>query len=246
MADRETLLSETFVEIADTLVDEFDVVDVLTTLASRCVALFDVDEAGLMLAAAGRLQVVASSSHTMRSLELFEVRHDEGPCVDCYRDGLRVECDDVGDAQERWPTFAVEAMKAGIGSAFAIPMRLRDQTIGSLNLLRSATGGLTESDFAAAQAMADVATIGILQHRLVVEHKVIAGQLQSALQSRIVIEQAKGIVGATAGLTMEESFLAMRRFARNHNLKLMEVATGLVKRTLATRHVVGSSRRVGL
>ncbi len=237
MADRETLLSRTFVEIADTLVAEFDVVDMLTTLAARCVELFDVDEAGLMLAADGVLQVAASSSHAMRLLELFEVQHDEGPCVDCYRSGLPIECEDLSVAHDRWPTFATEALDAGVAAAFAIPMRLRDETIGSLNLLRSTAGPLGIADTAVAQAVADVATIGILQHRLVEEGRLLSSQLQSALESRVMIEQAKGVIAATIGFSTEDAFEAMRTYARNHNLRLADVATQLVSRELPATHI---------
>ncbi len=238
MADREALLSRTFVEIADTLVAEFDVVDVLTTLASRCVELFDVDEAGLMLAVEGVLQVAASSSQTMRLLELFEVQHDEGPCVDCYRSGLAVECGDLSTARVRWPTFAAEAIDAGIGSVFAVPMRLREQTIGSLNLLRKGTGQLSSEDLTAAQAVADVATIGILQHRIAAERQLLALQLQGALDSRVLIEQAKGVLAATTDTSMESAFDAMRAYARSHNRRLADVARALVHRELSGEQVV--------
>ncbi len=229
MAEREALLSRTFVEIADTLVAEFDVVDVLTTLASRCVELFDVDEAGLMLAVEGVLQVAASSSQTMRLLELFEVQHDEGPCVDCYRSGLYVECVDLSGARDRWPTFAAEAVDAGIGSVFAVPMRLRDETIGSLNLLRKGTGRLSHEDLTTAQAVADVATIGILQHRLVTERQMLARQLQSALDSRVVIEQAKGMIAERAHLDLDAAFGRLRTHARSHNYKLTDLARRIVE-----------------
>ncbi len=238
MTDREALMSRTFVEVADTLVADFDVVDVLTMLASRCVELFDVDEVGLMLAVDGVLQVAASSSQAMSLLELFEVQNDEGPCVDCFRTGLVVECADLSAAVDRWPTFAAEAIAAGIGSVFAIPMRLRDETIGSLNMLRNATGTLGADDLAAAQAVADVATIGILQYRVASEGKLLAQQLQGALQSRIVIEQAKGVLAASTGLSMEDAFDAMRKYARRERRGLADVAAALVARELDGNQIV--------
>lgn len=239
MPGREALLSRTFVEIADTLVADFDVVDVLTTLASRCVEMFDIDEAGLMLSSNGALHVAASSSQTMQFLELFEVQHDEGPCVDCYRTGLPVVCDDLKEQAGRWPKFSPEALAAGIGSVFALPMRLRDQTIGSLNLLRNGIGGLAAEDLAAAQAVADVATIGILQHRILEESQLLSEQLQGALDSRVVIEQAKGVLAASAGLSVEAAFETMRTYSRRHNQRLAEVAAALVTRELEAKQLVG-------
>jgi GAF domain-containing protein len=238
VAGREALMSQTFVEVADTLVADFDVVDVLTTLAGRCVELFDVDEAGLMLADDGALQVAASSSQTMRLLELFELQHDEGPCVDCYREGVPVECADLESAHDRWPVFASEALEAGIGSVFAVPLRLREQTIGSLNLLRKRKGLLDRGDLAAAQAVADVATIGILQHRVAAERKLLAEQLQGALQSRIVIEQAKGVLAATTGLSVDATFDVMRAYARSHGKRLADVAAAVVSRELSGDQIV--------
>src|SRR6476620_4075889 len=159
MATREALLARTFVEAADTLVKDFDLVDFLTSLTTRCVELFDATEAGIMLADRfGGLQVAASSSRTMSHLELFELQHDEGPCVDCYRKGRFISSDDLSDDLTRWPQFAPEAMRVGMHAAWAIPMRLRETAIGSLNLLRAQTGVLSDDDLAAAQAVADVAT----------------------------------------------------------------------------------------
>ena len=162
---RETCLAQTFVDVADTLVADFDIVEFLTVLTNRCVDLFDLSEAGLLLAdLPDGVRVVASSSHQMELLELFELQYDEGPCLDCYRSGEPVRCDDLHRATERWPRFAPEALNAGWVSVYALPMRLREKTIGSLNLLRETSRPLEDSDLVAVQALADVATIGILQH----------------------------------------------------------------------------------
>jgi ANTAR domain/GAF domain len=237
--DRDVLLARTFVEVADTLVDEFDVVDFLSGLATRCVELFDAVEAGLMVAEApGAVQVVASSSHQMHLLELFEVQHDQGPCLDCYRTGQAIECPDLTTATDRWPTFAPEALAAGFSSVHALPMRLRSEVIGSLNLLRRPAGGLDPVDLTAAQALADVATIGILQHRAAEEARMLAEQLQYALNSRVKIEQAKGVLSERAGIDAETAFAALRRYARNHNQRLVAVAEGVVDRTLHTDEIV--------
>ncbi len=242
MDTRETLLAQTFVDISDTLVADFDVVDFLSVLAGRCVELLGVSEAGLMLAdATGVLRVAASSSQTMNLLELFELQHDDGPCVECYRTKTAISEDDLGGAVERWPQFAPEAIAAGFTSVYALPMRLRDEVIGSLNLLRADPGVLDREDLVLAQALADVATIGILQHRTAIESKLVAEQLQYALNSRVVIEQAKGVLGAQGNLDMDEAFTALRAFARNRNQRLVEVAKAVANRSLATSEVLGQA-----
>ena len=233
MPTYEGLLAQTFVTFADTLVTDFDVVDFLSMLANRSVELFDAGDAGIMLAdPRGRMQVAASSSHQMRLLELFEVQHDEGPCPDAYRTGVAVQCDDLEAHGDRWPMFAPEALRAGFRSVFAFPMRLRDDTIGALNLIRVQPGSLREGELQAAQALADVATIGILHHRAAEESRLLAEQLQYALDSRVVIEQAKGVVGHQLSLGMDEAFGALRRYSRDHNRRLVDVAAAIVDGTL--------------
>src|SRR5687768_15430506 len=162
---REAVLARTLVELADTLVADFDVVELLTLLADRCVDVLDVDAAGLMLVAPdGNLRVMASSSEAMRMLELFELQAQEGPCLDCYKTGSPVVNQDLETVDGRWPRFAAEALAAGFHSVHALPMRLRGTVIGALNLFHVSTGVMREADVAAAQALADVATIAILQH----------------------------------------------------------------------------------
>lgn len=237
VAKREVLLARTFVDVADTLVADFDVVDFLTVLTTRCVELFDLSEAALMLGNGDGVRVAASSSHKMELLELFEIQHDEGPSLDCFRTGTRVRCPDLRSAGDRWPRFAPEAVASGWESVYALPMRLRDQTIGSLNLLRAEPGDLDAADLVAAQALADVATIGILQHRAAEEHRLLAEQLQYALDSRIAIEQAKGVIAQHAGLDMDDAFGALRSYARDHNQRLVDVAHAVADRTLPTHAI---------
>jgi GAF domain-containing protein len=233
MIERAPLLAQTFVDVADTLVADFDVVEFLSTLADRCVDLLDISDAGIMLAdPTGELVVAASSSHRMELLELFEVQHEDGPCIDSYRTSAQVRADHLEAEANRWPRFGPEAIAAGFTGVYGLPMRLRDRTIGALNLLRSNPGGLTDDDLSIAQALADVATIGILQHRAASENRLIAEQLQFALTSRVIIEQAKGMLSAHAGLDMDASFAVLRRYARNTNGKLAEVAQALVDRRL--------------
>jgi GAF domain-containing protein len=233
VTDRDEILAKTFVEVADTLVRGFDIVDFLSSLALRCVELFGTVEAGLMVAESpGSVQVVASSSHQMHLLELFEVQQDQGPCLDCYRTGAAVVSTDLAVETGRWPTFAPEALAAGFASVHALPMRLRDEVIGSLNLLVRPTGGLNAADLTAAQALADVATISILQHRAAEEARLLAEQLQYALNSRVTIEQAKGVLSERSGLDPDTAFDSLRRYSRNHNLHLVDVAEGVVRRSL--------------
>jgi GAF domain-containing protein len=229
---RETVLAKALVELADTLVDDFDVVELLTLLADRCVDVLDVGAAGLMLAAPdGDLRVMASSSETMRLLELFELQSQEGPCLDCYRTGEPV-AHDLTDHDARWPCFSPEAIEAGFHSVGALPMRLRGTVIGALNLFHLRSGGMGTADAAAAQALADVATIAVLQHRAALEAQLVNEQLDHALNSRIVIEQAKGMVAEREGLDMAEAFSRLRGHARNHSLRLVEVAGDIIDGTI--------------
>jgi GAF domain-containing protein len=232
---REAMLARTMVELADSLVDDFDVVDVLTLLADRCVETLDVAAGGLILVAPdGDLRLMASSSEAMRLLELFELEAEEGPCVDCFRTGEPVVNQDLAEGDGRWPRFAPEALAAGFHSAHALPMRLRGTVIGALNLFRTGGGSLDEADIDAAQALADVATIAILQHRATLDAQVLNEQLNHALNSRIVIEQAKGVLAERTGSDMEQAFTRLRTHARNHNLRLADVARNVISGALQT------------
>lgn len=237
---REAELVRTFVEVADSLVDDFDVVDLLTLVADRCVDVLDVAAAGLMVAGAdGDLRVVASSSETMRVLELFELQAEDGPCPECYRTGEPVVGIPLAVDDARWPRFAPRAVDAGFLSVYAFPMRHRSRVIGAVNLFCAHAGGLTAADVTAAQALADIATIAILQHRAVADAQTINAQLTTALNSRIVIEQAKGIVAEHCGLAMDQAFALLRSHARGHNLRLDDVARGVTAGTLTPEQLDG-------
>ena len=230
---REALLARTFVDLADSLIDSFDVVELLTVLADRCVEVVDVAASGIMLVSAdGELRVLASSSEAMRVLELFEAQANEGPCVDCYRGGRPIVNVKLVEADGRWPRFASQAVRAGFRSVHALPMRLRGLTIGALNMFRTEEGRMQEADVVAAQALADVATIAILQHRAVVDSLQLNRQLTEALTTRVVIEQAKGVVAESAGVNMEEAFALLRRHSRKNNLRLTDVAQAVSTKTL--------------
>jgi GAF domain-containing protein len=240
----EALRVRTLVELADTLVDDFDVVELLTLLTDRCVEVLDVTAAGLMLVAPdGDLRVVASSSEAMRTLELFELQAEEGPCLDCYRTGRPVVNQNLATVNGRWPRFATEALDAGFHSVHALPMRLRGNIIGALNLFRIDLGEMNEADLEMAQAMADVATITILQHRAALEAQDVNDQLNHALNSRVVIEQAKGMVSEREQLDMEQAFKMLRNHARSHNLRLIDVARDLIDGKLAVSSLDRPSAR---
>jgi GAF domain-containing protein len=231
---REALLAQTLVELADTLVADFDVVELMTLLTDRCVEVLDVGAAGLMLVApGGDMRVMASSSEVMRVLELFELQSREGPCLDCCSTGEPVsEPDLAAGAAGRWPRFSAQARAAGFRSVHALPMRLRGTVIGALNLFFVEAGEMRQADVDAAQALADVATIAVLQHQASVQAQVLNEQLNHALNSRIVIEQAKGIVAEREGLSMAEAFSALRGHARANNRRLADVARSVIDGTL--------------
>jgi GAF domain-containing protein len=228
--NREQAMAETFVVLADTLVDDYDVVDLLDLLVTACVDLLGVTAAGLLLDdQKGHLAVVASSSEETRLLEIFQLQNNEGPCLDCVRTGSAVTCGDLATEQARWPRFVPAALAAGFRSVAALPLRLRDHTIGGLNLFDERLEQVPADDRRLAQALADVATIGILQRRSVHRSTMVAEQLQHALNSRVIIEQAKGVLGERNSMSMDAAFAALRRHARNHNLKLTDVSLAVVR-----------------
>jgi GAF domain-containing protein len=228
--DRELALAETFVSLADTLVDEYDVVDLLDQLVRACVDLLGATAAGLLLDdQRGNLAVVASSSEETRMLEVFQLQTNEGPCLDCVRSGQAVTSKDLDQETERWPRFTAAARGAGFRSVAAVPLRLRHETIGGLNLFHSEAQAIPASERMLAQALADVATIGILQQRSTHRTTMLAEQLQHALNSRVVIEQAKGVLAERHGLSMPMAFEALRRHARDHNVQLTDHALAVVR-----------------
>jgi len=223
------LLSATFVELTDTMVAGFDVIDFLHVLTDRSVQLLDVSAAGLLLAdPRGELRVVAASSEAARLLELFQLQSDQGPCLDCFRAGQPVDSGDLAAAGQRWPRFAPAAQQAGFAAVQALPMRLRDQVIGALNLFRASPGTLPPEDIRVGQALADVATISLLHERSMRHSDTLNEQLQTALNSRVIIEQAKGKLAERLGLDMDQAFSLLRDFARNRNRRLSDLAQAFI------------------
>jgi transcriptional regulator with GAF, ATPase, and Fis domain len=223
------LLSATFVELADTMVADFDVIDFLHLLTDRSVTLLSASAAGVMLAdPRGELRVAASSNEAAGLLDLFQLQNDQGPCLDCYRTGQPVTATDLSARGQQWPRFAAAAAKSGFRTVEALPMRLRDQVIGALNLFRTEAGPFDAATLRLGQALADVATIGLLHERNVRRSDVVAEQLQAALNSRVIIEQAKGKLAERLDIDTDQAFGLLRDYARNSNQRLTEVALNFV------------------
>jgi GAF domain-containing protein len=224
----EIRLADVFVEIVDTLVDGFDVIDFLHLLTERCVQLLGVSAAGVLLTdGQDALQLVAASSERTRLLELFQLQTDQGPSVDCFHTGRLVSVADLSTAG-RWPHFTLAAAEVGFAAVHAIPMRLRGEVIGAMNLFNIAPGPLDEDTCRIGQALADAATVGLLQHREVRRRDTLNEQLQTALNSRILIEQAKGVIAERRHLDMDQSFTLLRATARGTNRCLSEFADAVV------------------
>jgi GAF domain-containing protein len=223
-------LAQTFVELADSLVDDFDVLDLLNVLVERCVDLLGVAAAGLLIVdGQDQLRLAASSSESARLLELYQLQNDEGPCLDCYRTGTPVSAASMDEARSPWPRFATAAASEGFVGVLALPLRWRGHVIGALNLFEGRGGILADPTVTpVAQSMADVATIAILQERVGKERELLNEQLQGALSSRVVIEQAKGVLAARLDIEMEEAFERLRKRSRDHRRRLVEVAEEVV------------------
>jgi GAF domain-containing protein len=236
---RQALTATTFVEIVDTLVDDFDVIDVLTVLTGRCVELLDAAAAGILLGdAAGQLRVVAASTERIGLLELFQIQNDQGPCLDCYHTGKVVMAADLTRSSP-WEKFANESVSAGFPSVCAVPLRLKNVVLGCLNLFMAEPIALAETDIALAQALADVASIAMVQDQATREAAIREGQLQNALNSRVAIEQAKGMVAERGGVDMDTAFARLRSFARSSSRGLTDVAESLVAGLISIDLVTG-------
>jgi transcriptional regulator with GAF, ATPase, and Fis domain len=222
-------LAMIFVEVADTLVDEFDLIEFLHLLADRTAGLVHASAVGLLLAdQRGNLEFMAGSDENVRLVELFQLQNREGPCLEAYRTARPVINADLPAAGARWPRFAPRATAAGFRSVHAFPLRLRSEVIGALNLFGADVGALDDADVQIVQAVADVATIGLLQERTIRRSEVLTEQLQGALNSRIIIEQAKGAIAQAHGVSVDEAFTYLRSYARRTNRRLSEVANTVV------------------
>lgn len=226
---RESLLVQTFVTLADSLVATYDIIELLQTLVDQSNELFDASACGIILGPDdAHLEVIVSTSEVSRIVGLMQLRAGEGPCVEAVTTGAVVSVVNTGEIHDRWPTWAEAAAGSGYVSVHAIPMRLRGETIGSLNLFRDHEGALNEADAIAAQALADVATISVLQERTIHDGTIVKEQLQKALDSRVIIEQAKGVVSHTHRLDMDEAYRLIRHHSRSTQTPMAKIATGIV------------------
>lgn len=236
----QSAITRAFLELADTLVDDYDVIQYVQMLTEHCVSLLDVSEAGVVVEAAdGQLRSIASSSERMHFVEMIEVQRDDGPCYDCWRSGEPIVEDDLEQAVDRWPRFAPAALKLGFRAVSALPMKLRDERVGALNLFADHRDGLHRpAQVALAQALADMATIGIVHQRRFQARDGLITQLQGALDSRVVLEQAKGFLAEQTGLDIDEAFRLMRDHARRQQRRLHDVAADVVARKLSAAALV--------
>jgi transcriptional regulator with GAF, ATPase, and Fis domain len=228
----ERLLARAFVRLADTLVGEFDVVEFLQSLSADSVEIIGAEAASVMLAnGRGELRLVASSEERMQLLELFEIQSAQGPCLDAFGTGHAVQASGA-ECSARWPVFAPRASAAGFHALCAVPMRAHTDIIGALNLFRGSDQPFSDAELEIARAMAQVATIALIQERAIRERSILAEQLQAALRSRIVIEQAKGMLAEHLSTTVDEAFQLLNKYARDRNRRLTEVARDVVDRKI--------------
>lgn len=240
-AVRESRIARAFVDLADTLVDEFDLAEFLHMLVDQCVDLLDVAAAAVVLSdQRGGVRMAAASSEKAELLEVFATDTHDGPCIECVTSGQQVTSANLAAEPGRWPRFAAAAEACGFAGAYALPMRLRRDVIGALSLLTAETNGVHPMTAQLGQALADVATIGILQQRTIGQAEILTEQLQTALNTRVIIEQAKGMLAAHSGtLTPEETFHALRGYARRHHHRLTDLALKVIEGTADIEAITG-------
>lgn len=225
---RETRVLHAVVTLVDTLLDDFDVVELLTELTEHCAQLLDVASAGLLLADPRQhLHLMAATSEQAHDLELFQLQADQGPCLDCYATGQPISVSDVATEADRWPRFVAAATDAGFASVHAVPMRAAGTVVGALGLFGTGVGELNDADQLVAQTLAHIACVAILQDHAPTPQTVLP-QLRAALNSRVVVEQAKGFLRHSLGVSVEEAFGLLRRYARTHGDHLTEVSRRLI------------------
>lgn len=239
-APRESL-AQTFTELVDILVTDFDLVEVMHLIAARSQQILGVDAVGILLVDShGSLNVIAASTEEARVLELSQLQNREGPCLECFRTGQPVSCSDLSTEVTRWPRFASEALQAGFTGIHALPMRLRDEVIGGMSLFTTARRSVDAETLEAAQALTDVAAIALLHDRAVRHRRLLVEQLQNAINHPLMIEQAKGLIAERAGLSIGEAFDVLRSYAHTHHWKLSELAEAVIQDGSTTSDVLSS------
>ncbi|TCC05033.1 GAF and ANTAR domain-containing protein [Kribbella soli] len=233
MSASDRRVREVFIELSDTLVDDFDVIEFLDRLAAHCSELLGVSACGILLADHhGALNLVAASTEQARLVELTQLQTLQGPCFEAFSTGRPVQHPDLRNAHGRWPRFTAAAVSGGYLSVQALPMRLRDTVLGAVNLFSRTTGELDADTITLGQALADAATIGIVHQRALARQEIVTEQLQNALNSRILIEQAKGFLSHSLDIDVDDAFALMRSYARANNRRLTEVADDIVQTRL--------------
>jgi GAF domain-containing protein len=244
---RERDIITAFVDLSNELVDGYDVVDLLSGLTANCAKLLDIASAGLLLAdARGVLHVLAASSENTRNLEVFQLQREQGPCLDCFTSGSPVIVPDLAMEAHRWPQFSSAAKAMGVASVHALPMRLLDTVLGTLGLFGDAVGRLEDDDLALAQALAHVASVAIVNEQSAADITTVNTQLQQALRNRIILEQAKGVIAHTGHVDMDDAFEVLRRYARDHDLMLSDIARQVVSRDLDGQVLLEHARSVSI
>ncbi|HET6753241.1 MAG TPA: GAF and ANTAR domain-containing protein [Jiangellaceae bacterium] len=238
-ADRERAVTHAFVSLAHSLAEGVDPVELLSGLAEDATELLGVASTGILLADARRvLHVVAASSEATRALEMYQLQRNQGPCLDSYHSGVPISVADLRAEAARWPQFVEVATDAGFASVHAVPMRLRENVLGTMGLFGTHVGALDDDDLGLGQALAYVAAVAIVQDKAATDSALVNEQLQTALNGRVVLEQAKGVLAQRGNLDMDRSFAVLRRFARDHNLRLTDVARAVVGRELPAQRLL--------
>jgi GAF domain-containing protein len=238
---REARINAAFVTVADTLTTDYDMVDLLHTLVFECAGILAMESGGLMLADGnGHLQLMTSTSEAADLVEIMQLAAAAGPCIDCFRTGAAVSVGEISES-EQWPEFRTAAMGQGFRSVLATPMKLRGKILGTMNLFGTAGGEVSARDAAVAQALADVATIGLIQERVIQDGHLVEGQLHRALDSRIMIEQAKGVIANELSLSMDAAFNLIRKYSRDRNLTIRSVSEQVSNREISVQQVAAVS-----
>ncbi len=224
----QSLFLQTLSRFAKVLPAQYDLELALAELTESVAAVLGLCGSGVTMAEDGRLRFVTAVSPASGELERIQEQEQSGPCQDAYDTGEAVCVTDVRVETTRWPEFAAAASRLGVAGVAGIPMRLTNHTIGALNLYAPEPREWSEDDIAAAAVLADVATSYVINASKMRQQQQLSEQLQQALVSRVVIEQAKGITAQKHAVTVDEAFHLMRGHARSNNASIRAVAEAIV------------------